>query len=455
MIKPNQYKRGFTWRLSGDNKESLGTTSNAFARLSHPDYSDLLEDFLRISRERRRSRLSLAKLQLWMFEEILNSEKGVKHYKGELEKLAEKAATSTSPEGKVEVTKSKDDLDNALFFHRLYANAIRVIGDGIAWRAFNYERPVMRALCQRATNQTIVAEGTAEELREWSKTFDRSDGLAILNSITNTLSLGDVTVVHDDGTGEIVEVKTGNKKSGRITRQKQKLRETVKLLNSGVGQLENESIEILNLDIYPANSQATLYALLDQASQTGWSGGKVDDCCYLECMDGRKMREGSSQLIRQLTDLRKQQIGEWESQNDFVLAMRSLDLLTFTPNCAPFSVYPFPPAMCIGLLTGALSYVSYFNISALCRALEGLGWQVTKGPDELTAEGISRDSSILDVEKDGFYCKIPPADLTRMQVELIKGSVFVTQMEMIKKMGPGATSGTGFVAFDQEHSIWD
>jgi hypothetical protein len=83
------------------------------------------------------------------------------------------------------------------------------------------------------------------------------------------------------------------------------------------------------------------------------------------------------------------------------------------------------------------------------------GWQVTKGPDDLNVENISRDSSILDVKKDGFYSCMPPAELTRMQMELIKNGVFITQMDMIKSLGPGATSGTGFVVFDQEHSIWD
>lgn len=390
-----------------------------------------------------------------MFEEIVNCEKGVKHYKGELEKLEQKLATATSPEEKSELSRGRDSIESPLFFQRLYANAMRIIGDGLAWRAFNYERAVMRALCQRATNQTIVAEGTAEELYEWSKTFDRNSGLAILNSITNVLSLGDVTIVHDDGTGEIVEVKAGGGSSGRITRQKQEMRETVQLLSAGKGQLESENIEILKLDVRPENNQAILYGLLDDASRTGWSGGKVDDCCYLECIDIRKLGEDNEELRKHLADSRSQQVGEWESRNDFVLSMSSLDILSFTPNCAPFSVFPFPSAMCIGLLTGALSYISYYNISALCRTLEGLGWEVTKGPDRLSDASLRRDSSILDVQKDGFYCCLPPADLTRMQMELIKSSVVIKQMEMIKKMGPGATTGVGFVVFDQEHAIWD
>lgn len=111
------------------------------------------------------------KLQLWMIEEIALNEKGVKHYKGELEKLAQRLASSTSPEEKAELAREREYIESEIFFHRLYANALRAIGDGLAWRAFNYDRAVMRALCQRATNQTILAEGTAQELREWSKTL--------------------------------------------------------------------------------------------------------------------------------------------------------------------------------------------------------------------------------------------------------------------------------------------
>jgi hypothetical protein len=454
VIAPGQYKRGFTWRLSNTQKEFLGAPSKALARLSRSDYSDLLVDFLTISRNRQRNWLSLMKLQLWMIEEIAYNEKGVKHYKGQLEKLEQQLASSTSPNEKAELAKGKEQLESEVFFHRLYANALRAIGDGIAWRAFDFDRAVMRSLSQRATNQTLLAEGTAQELRQWSKTFDGGSGLPILNAITNVLSLGDVTVVHDDGSGEIIEVKTGTTKSGRITRQKQQMRETVKLLKEGKGQLEDTTIEILKLDIYPENNLATLYGQLEQASQSGWSGGKVDEYCYLECFDIRQLKGDTSQITERLAGIRKREIGDWESNNDFVLTTSSLDILSFTPNCAPFSVFPFPPTMCIGLLTGTLSYTSYYNLSALCRILQNLNWKVTKGPDQLTSENITRDASILDVEKDGFYSRMPPAELMRMQMELIRNAVFIGEMDMIKNMGPGAAPDAGFVVFTQENAIW-
>jgi hypothetical protein len=48
------------------------------------------------------------------------------------------------------------------------------------------------------------------EMTEWSNAFDRGKGLAIFNAITNWLAFGDVTIVKDDGSVELVEVKSSN-----------------------------------------------------------------------------------------------------------------------------------------------------------------------------------------------------------------------------------------------------
>ena len=71
-----------------------------------------------------------------------------------------------------------------------------------------------------ATKQQIFSEGLMSELLEWSTQFDQSEGVAILNSLTNCLAIGDVTVVRSDGSAEVVEVKSSNTKSRRKIRQR-------------------------------------------------------------------------------------------------------------------------------------------------------------------------------------------------------------------------------------------
>ena len=80
-------------------------------------------------------------------------------------------------------------------------------------------------LSQNPNKAHVLTEGTLSELTAWSLQFDSSDGIPILNSITNCLTTGDITLVRDDGSVEIVEVKSSKTKSRRITRQKHRMQE--------------------------------------------------------------------------------------------------------------------------------------------------------------------------------------------------------------------------------------
>src|SRR5947208_11156108 len=149
----------------------------------------------------------------------------------------------------------------------MYANAIRGIGDGIAWRAFGYDRAAMRVLGERETKQHLSSEGTVHELREWSYHFDAGSGIAILNALTNCLAIADVTVVHDDGSIEIVEVKSSKTKSSRKVRQKQAMREVVTLLGEGAGQNEGRDVAIEILPVAPETYLNKVEELLQIAGE--------------------------------------------------------------------------------------------------------------------------------------------------------------------------------------------
>lgn len=148
----------------------------------------------------------------------------------------------------------------------------------------------MRLLSQRATKQQIGAEGTAHELQEWARKFDGNEGIAILNAITNALAIGDITVAKPDGSGEIIEVKASKTDSRRLTRQKKKMREVVSLLNFGSGEVEDRELMMLRFDILPENDLSVLLELLDRAAGEGFSAGRINNCCYVECMNTLSLR---------------------------------------------------------------------------------------------------------------------------------------------------------------------
>jgi hypothetical protein len=282
MDKTTKYRRSFDWRI-GHGSVTTATASAAFARLFTSDYPALLEDLLGMSRRRRENRVVLAKLQMWMLEELLVQESAVKHYREKKESLQKQLPDQPL----AEIKKQFAFVEEQLFFHRAYANCIRIIGDGIAWRSLGYDRLVMKSLAGSATKPHVSSEGTVGEMREWSLHFDSGQGVAILNSLTNCLAIGDVTVIRNDGTVEIVEVKAGNTTSSRIVRQKQKMRDVVTFLSSGRGIMEGKFVEAERLDIVPENGLSELEGLLKESEINGWAAKRVSNCLYVECVDFR------------------------------------------------------------------------------------------------------------------------------------------------------------------------
>ena len=116
----------------------------------------------------------------------------------------------------------------------------------------------------------------------------------------------------------------------------------------------------------------------------------------------------------------KEQTASWVGNDDLVVSMDSLDILAFTPNCAPFSVFPVPERLCIDLLTGAKSFRCFLNLTEVGREFQRHGWEIEKGPEDLLKEGAGKDTSLFRLRKDGFHPEVPPADIMRLQMETLR-----------------------------------
>jgi hypothetical protein len=68
-----------------------------------------------------------------------------------------------------------------------------------------------------------------------------------LNDLTHFLKLGDVTIRHGADQFELIEVKKGHKTSGRITRQRQNLRQTLALLDARELDVEEGRVVITDV----------------------------------------------------------------------------------------------------------------------------------------------------------------------------------------------------------------
>jgi hypothetical protein len=446
--KPGKYGRAFDWRLSYGPDRLSDEAAAGMSRLASSDFPDILEDFLSISRKRQRNPTALARLQIHMLEELLIQESVVKHYRERIAELESPMASGNADERQKEIAFAKRER----FFYRMYANAIRAIGDGIAWRAFGYDRAAIRLLGERETKQHVSSEGTVQELREWSYHFDTGSGIAILNALTNCLAIADVTVVRHDGSIEIVEVKSSKTKSSRKIRQKQAMKEVVTLLGTGAGQNEGRDVGIEILRITPESYLNRVEELLQTAGEKGWAARRISDWLYVEAFDFRKFT--SADEVKELTGkMREAAIGEWEKRGDYIHDMNSLDAIGYSPNSAPFSVFPFRARMCIDLLIGAKFYVSFLNINAVEREFTQRGW--TLGKDFKTLMKEKSRESMLEVRKGPFHCTVTPADFMRMLIETLRPKTLIDAIEAKCRQGPSADTGYLLALFQDEYKMWN
>jgi hypothetical protein len=263
----------------------------------------------------------------------------------------------------------------------LIANAIRQIGDGLAWRSFGYDRFTQQILCANAVKQTILADGTIAELEEWSSINDQKGYRAIVNAVTNCVTIGDITVIDDNGNVELIEVKSGKTKSRRLTRQKGRLRDAAGVLTTGTGIVEGKAIVAASIPITPRNYLHRLKTLLAEAGERGWSSELLAPHCYVECVDFGKLA-GIEAPASVMEDAYNHHTKQWGKSSRGC----SLNIIAFTPNVAPLSIFPFDELTCIELMIGAKIFTTYINAGEILKVFTEAGWFIESALDEAVAK---------------------------------------------------------------------
>jgi hypothetical protein len=419
----NKYRRAFRWRVSkGDAEDQSEVVGSVY--LANSDYPDILEDYLSISRRRHNNKTAMSKLQIQMLNDISVQELSIKHYK-------EKLSQDGVPQG-------------------LIANAIRQIGDGFAWRSFGYDRFTQQILCANAVKQTVLADGTVAELEEWASINDQEDRRAIFNAVTNCISIGDITAVDANGSVELIEVKSGKTKSRRLIRQKNRLKDAAGILTTGSGMVQGRSIIAASAPIVPRNYLPGLKIMLEEAGKSGWSSGLVAPHCYVECVDVGKLAE-LQQTAPAMEPAYKLHTKEWGP--DLASKGCSLDIITFAPNVAPFSIFPFDDRTCIELMIGAKFFTSYINSTEVLRLFTAAGWSIESALEEAVTK--TNGEAVVIMNKAGFHCHIPPADFAKLQFELLAPATLLDECEFLRASGPKSSAVYGVWTYDGEATQWN
>jgi len=119
--------------IAGGKKRDYSRLINAIWMPLQEDYKEIIEDYLFVSRKRRKSKFSIYKLQLSILGDLLQHTKAIDAIKIILGKL-DADSSSTKEEREKQIRTYQNQIGANLLINQ----SLKTIIDGMAWRYLNY-----------------------------------------------------------------------------------------------------------------------------------------------------------------------------------------------------------------------------------------------------------------------------------------------------------------------------
>lgn len=353
--------------------------------------------------------------------------------------------------------KEKEDLEHRLMIYQEWIRIYQTIADGIAWRALNFNRPVLRLLSENDSPGHIHPP-----YAEILKKFVGSSDVVLINDLTRYLRIGDLTRVTKDGKVFLYELKRdGNiilgmsdifkdaKKHGASSISKQKHRHwtaQMSIVNqsinipviSGDRIKEEHRADIVDSDFPISHHFAAIKSLIKKANKSGFEQVELENGYFVEvtAFDTilSKVKHNDDIESHPSITQKKEAIfkrPEWCKDKK----TRTIDLSSFESfmreggqfprNFTPQSILPFSSKDCVRLMMGLLEIRIILNLDLLKKKLKEAGWNVREiKPSSLTSRkggGLTgefmqelQNEDFLDLSKSdgsGTYHTVIPLTL--------------------------------------------
>lgn len=404
------------------------------AILASPTYwkkSAVVRDFMGRSREVRNSPKELLDLQADMAQELLDLRQAQRYYE-------QQRVARSEPRYRVAVAATKR-------IHHL----IRLVADGIAWRTLGYDRARLYVLASKP--QTGDLQSIQAEYDVASRHAGNGE-IVLLNDLTNWLRYADITRMTSEGP-KLMEVKSGRSRSSR---QWQKLGQVADFLIRGVREVEGGSERIYDIAVAPVSHAPALAEVMNRAGTHGMARARLSDCIAVDVF--------SMEAVRADPELLRKRNNPFSPSSSF--AADSLEFFhTFTPNIAPYSIFPLSDDQCSDLLTGATWVVTYFSLHRLTSCLKRRGL-TAEFPARAAIKEVAglplaerkkrRDAMAVKVFKNRRApgCSVSLADLGRHLYEFLdEGSYAEALYEVFDWVAPRGERW--IAAFEDESVLWD
>lgn len=429
------------------NEENRKIISRGFWRPTAKDYRDIIEDYIRIARIRRGNNLAISKLQMHLLEDLITHQKILDNLKKQSE---------SNPQN-IEYVKQE------IFVQEAILRNLQDIADGIAFRYFEYDRALLHYLgIKPAKGPVRPHPGLIVELQVWSEAFDYGQAKAIMNDITNYLKIGDVTVFKDSGEIEFIEVKSGKSTRGkerraRLTRQQNKLEETVKFFNTGITEFDGRDLVIKKIPVALDYKFELIMETVQKAKECGMSHCVIEDYLIVECIDCQDAKR-SEDFIPYFEKHTAPVRDEWRKKKDYIFGPLFFhERLDFSHNLTPISIWPLDDTTCADLMMGRLMLTATANISEIQRKFEKEGWTIEKSVWQMKKEEIEASGmkSLMTVRKNGFFVEVPPGMLARNIFEFLSPTTLINTFQWNYENTPKDQSGLILMAYEKEKDIWN
>lgn len=255
-------------------------------------------------------------------------------------------------------------------------HAFLSIGDGIAWRALDYDRAAITVLGE-GKRVAYLSEGAGWEAEKLALATHWDEGtFAIHNDMTTCLRHGDLTVFGEEGR-ILTEVKAGEDASD--PKQGRRLRDVTELLNRGEIEKEDGTKErIARVPVRYRTYLSNLADLLRKAQTKGVAAGQPSSSQLVVAFDLR--RAPTLEKIK-ATQGQVEERSQWFDGSEVIFRSSSAerrmrDRRHSFPTLAPLSIFPFDPEAVADLILGYLSFFTHLNLTRLKPGFERKGIKV-------------------------------------------------------------------------------
>lgn len=335
------------------------------------------------------------------------------------------------------------------------ARQLRVVGDGLAWRVFGYDRRMILALSRNSSPGPMYdKDGLPYELGRVEDLWNQKGHFALLHDLTNCLRIADITEFVPDGGPLLHEVKATRREDKEQLRRMQR---AVAAINSG-GPL-------------PGPRQETRLVELTEPYVTNLR--QLDDLIQLAKRHGTrgmKLTQGRAIVATSLVGAaaRWNDNPEWGMHAIDSARLRAIeragiarathhicgvsaDTASRSPIMVPWSIYPFDPQDCAHLICDLVIFEVVLSVDSLAESLQSEGLTVEVFLPQSHGDLIG-DTNILRIHLRDRSLTLHPDGLSLLLYELVEPKTWAAGMREVLELSE--PPGEPALTFASEADCW-